>query len=412
MAFLYNSLLIILFPIIYLLLLLSKNGRTFLKNRQGTYKKLLSFQKKASSRVFWFHAASVGELEQCKAVIQVIRLKEPNSTVIQSVYSSSVASKHLDSPLFDFTFYLPLDFFWAYDKFFQKLQPNFLIIAAWDTWFNLLRKAKKYHCKIFLICATIHSNSKRLQFPFSLFTRKIFSYIDFVLPANELFREQFQRLIAKDKIGISADSRFDSVIQKIEKRTSPPPLPLSIQKIIIFASTYQEDEDLLFPLLPILLQEFTVWLFPHKVEEKNLKRIQRNLEKLNCHYILYSDTNFEHVQKLVLFDKLGILAHAYEKGFYTYVGGALHNRVHNVIEPAYFGLPVITGPKIQHAAEAEVLREGKGLFVIQTLEEFFAIHKQLVEQPNFYAKIHQFNKNFVQGMRGSSEKIYEFLSNF
>ncbi|MCX8000670.1 MAG: 3-deoxy-D-manno-octulosonic acid transferase, partial [Leptospiraceae bacterium] len=310
----------------------TKDGRIFLKNRKNLKTKLKSFQRRTNSKVYWFHAASVGELEQCKAVIEVIRGGSSNSIIIQSVYSSSVTDQHLESPLFDFVFYLPLDFFWAYDSLFQTFQPNAVMIAAWDTWFNFLRKAKQYNSKTFLICATIHSHSSRLLFPFSLLTKKIFSYIDFVLPANELFQKEFERIIPKEKIGIFADSRFDAVIQKIEKRKSQPPLPKTSQKIIILASTYKEDEDLLLPILPKLLKEFTVWVFPHKLEEKNLKRIQENLKKLNLVYVLYSNVNFEHVQNLVLFDKLGILAHAYEKGFYTYVGGALHNRVHNVIE--------------------------------------------------------------------------------
>ncbi len=225
MVFIYNFVITCLAPFIYLLLLISKDGNKFLYNRNSSLKKLSSFQRNSNSKLYWFHAASVGELEQCKAIAKMIRIKEPNSQIIQSVYSSSVTTKHLDSSLFDFTFYLPLDFFWSYYKLFQTFKPNYLIIAAWDTWLNLLRTAKIYNVKTFLVCATINPNSGRLKFPFRLFTKKIFSYLDFILPSDKIFESTFEKIIPKYKIGICADSRFDSVIQKIKEQSAFPILP-------------------------------------------------------------------------------------------------------------------------------------------------------------------------------------------
>ncbi len=154
---------------------------------------------------------------------------------------------------------------------------------------------------------------------------------------------------------------------------------------------------------------FNIWIFPHIIDEKNLFQTQTQLQKYKLNFELYSKLNFENVQDLVLFDKLGILAYAYEKGFYAYVGGAIHNRVHNVIEPAFFGLPILCGPKIFHSAEARALQEAGGIFIVQSSLDFMQVHSKLIHSPKLYREVQTRNKEFVFSKQGSSEKIYLFI---
>jgi len=413
MIFLYTFFTTLFYPILFVLPFFSKQAREFLDKRKQSLKNLKKFHKKNDSPLYWLHASSVGELEQCKAIAKVIKAQEPNSQIVQSVFSISVNDKHLTSDLFDFSFYLPLDFFWSYEPYFRIFRPKTLVLTAWDSWLHLLLTAKRYNTKTYLVCASIHENSGRLSFFGKILSRIIFSYLDGLMPSSQILIPHFQKIIDKSKIGPPADSRFDSVIDKIQLRNQKPFLPKA-QKIIIFASTYKQDEEVFFSLINNFpIEGFSIWIFPHKVNLENIQRIEKKLKSMNLHYLLYSSLleNPDLHEKICLFDKVGILAYAYEFGFYTYVGGGMHHRVHNVIEPAYFGLPIITGPKITHSAEALDLKSNQGLFVVHDKLEFTEIHLKLTQDKDLYKEIKEKNSQYVLSRKGESKKIYEYIKN-
>jgi 3-deoxy-D-manno-octulosonic-acid transferase len=413
MLFLYAFGTIFLYPILFLATFFSSNAKLFWKKRKDSLERLKTFKKQNDASLYWLHASSVGELDQCKSIAKVIRAKEPKSQIIQSVFSNSVTDSQLTNPLFDFAFHLPLDFPGAYNFYFQTFRPKVLIVTAWDTWPILFATAHKFNVKTFLVCASLHSRSGRLRFPGRLFAKKAFSYLDGIMPSSDILRPLFTKITQESKIGPSADSRFDAVIEKIESRPQPPILPKVDSRVLIFASTYEFDEDMIFPYLYNFTQSgYQIWIFPHKVDSANIERISERLKSLQLNFSLYSKIEEIKDRKvnIVLFDKIGILAHAYEFGYYAYVGGAFHHRVHNVTEPAYFGLPIITGPKIQHSAEALTLQALGGLFVVNDSSEYHEIHLRLTQEIEVYEEIKLQNSQYVRSQKGSSIKIYEYIA--
>ncbi len=409
MLLMYRILTILLWPLTYVLYLFLPAAREFVRVRNYDRKRLESYPfSKEGKKVIWLHAASVGELDQCKAVAQVFRKKEPETFLLQSVFSDSVRDSTLEAFPSDIKFRLPLDFPWSYDFIFEKFQPNELILMAWDRWPNLLLAARKRNIPTALASAVINVPRNFFQ---RKFYKSVFSLFDKILTSHKSGEEKFKELLG-DRIVIKTlgDSRFDSVIQKIESSSKEfqRPKDYPYKRIFLLASTYKPCEDLLLPLLKEKsLENTSFWIFPHKTDPQRIRSLISSILTFTTDFSTYSSLPFEkNSSRVILFDVLGILAHAYRAADFAYIGGALHNRVHNVLEPAYFGLPLLSGPKINHAPEAIELKSRGGLFIIQSREEVLKILDLNEERKQ---TIRSSNREFLETGRGAAERIYQEL---
>lgn len=416
MIFLYNLSLHILSIILNLCKFFSSKIQKFLLERELDKIKILHLEFLSDKKVYWLHAASVGELDQSKAIANEI-LKSEDAIIIQSSFSSSIQERNLSGSKHLIHFRLPIDLPNAYNFIFEKFCPHTLIIVAWDTWPNLILAAKKFNCKVFIACGTLHKKSGRNSIWLRGFTRSILQNLDGIGVVHEQFKIEFQKLTSVN-IRVTGDSRFESVIQKIESNSSIDPILDMIQKsqtqgVLILASTYFPCEKTIFPILqPIIEKGFSIWIFPHKIESSRINEVCMGLLEYKIEFDQYThlSTNQNTFKPVVLFDTIGILAYAYQYANFVYVGGGLHNRVHNVIEPAYFGLPILTGPKINHAAEALILKNLNGLFIFQETSEFYQTFENLISNSDLLQKIQTQNKQYVLSNVGASNRFYnEFL---
>lgn len=385
--------------------------KSFIKKEKSLNSILeLSFSTK---KVYWLHGASVGELDQCKSLARVIREKEPDVFILQSVFSESVSEKNLADPSINAFFFLPLDFPNSYDKIFLKFQPSALFLAAWDTWPNLLISANKFNCKSYLFCATMNENSGRNKGLARLLSRKTFPLLSGISPTHKIYEKVFLDLSSKKvPIHTCGDSRFDSVVEKIKSNQILPDfqkkIPNTLPQLLILGSTYEACDLIWFPILQDLLnQGIHIWIFPHKIDEKRISFIIQQLQKLNLSYSLYSGS--EQISNLCIFDAIGLLAYAYQYASFVYVGGALHNRVHNVIEPAYFGMPIFTGPKIENASEAMTLEKLGALFRFTNISDLKQKFIPLIGNEEKRLELGKIARNFVTENTGASERFYNIF---
>ncbi|MBM9576934.1 3-deoxy-D-manno-octulosonic acid transferase [Leptospira sp. 201903070] len=416
MIFLYQILTIFLRIFIVPLFLLFPAGRIFLKKRKEDRKRILSkpFDSQGK-KVIWFHAASVGELDQCRALALEFRKKEPSTFLLQSVFSESVRDSQLEAFPADETFRLPIDTPFGYNWIFQHFHPKVLVLMAWDTWPNLILSAKRFATKVVLGSAVIGNRKKGIL---GMLTRSVFRNLNGIYPSHESFYEAFRSLVPERiPVKVLGDTRFDTVLKKIEdnKKEFSKPKNYPYSKIILFASTYEPCEEILVSFYklarekqPNLLNEFAFWIFPHKTSPDRIVSIEHRLQDAGMEYQTWTSTPYERMSaQTIVFDVLGILAFAYQAADFSYVGGALHNRVHNVLEPATFGLPLMTGPKISNSPEAMILNKTGGLFVINKPEDILRILNFPQEK---IAKIRKQNSEFVQQGRGAAERLYEEIS--
>ena len=415
--FFYNLILILLYLPFRIIVFLFPKGRTLLKKRKDSLTELLNSNQDFQRKTVWLHASSVGELDQARALAAEIKKQNPSLFIIQSVYSDSVTDKQRIDPNFDRSFILPLDFPFAYDSVFKKFKPEKLIILAWDTWPNLLKTAYKYDCKSYLACASLSSGSgSKKGFVHSL-TKASFQYLEGIYPSHPIMVDEFKTLASGHKIETLGDTRFESVLNRIESGTPPERFQTFLKKYkteienwkpILLGSTYSQCESYFLDFISRWSGEKpTFWIFPHKWEENRMKSFRSKLESITTvkTFSELTDKNSEY-PKIVLMDELGILAFAYQFAKFAYVGGAFHHRVHNTIEPAAFGLTLVTGPKISNAPEAIVMQKLGGLAVCNGKEEYIDAFEKLILNPNLAKELGAKNRNFVLENKGASEKIY------
>ncbi|TGK87043.1 3-deoxy-D-manno-octulosonic acid transferase [Leptospira noumeaensis] len=413
--FFYNILISFISFILKFLSLFLKPVRNELQKRKFSLESI--FSKSAEGKfVIWLHAASVGELDQARALTETIRKKNKNVFIIQSVFSSSVKESTFSDPLADVYFYLPLDTAHAYDKIFSHFKPKVLFVMAWDTWPNLLKVANRQGTKTYLPCASLSSESSRKNPIVRSLTKASFQYLTGIYPSHELMAKEFTGLISpKTDFIVLGDTRFESVLGKLETKTPNPSFTrfvseeksfLSKNKPIILGSTYGICEERFTAYLKSHSDDAYYWIFPHKWEENRMMELIPNLENYGTVGVFSKLKPGEPLPKFLLFDLMGILAFAYQYGSFAYVGGAWLHRVHNTIEPAALGLPVITGPRISNAPEAIVMQELGGLFKTESEIQFVEKFALLVQNKSLREKMGQGNRNFVVENRGASDKIY------
>ncbi|AXR65763.1 3-deoxy-D-manno-octulosonic acid transferase [Leptospira mayottensis] len=413
MIFLYQILTIFLLVFIVPLSLLFPSIRLFFRKRSVDKKRILSKNLDLSGKhTVWLHAASVGELDQCKALAHEFRKYDPSVFLIQSVFSESVRDSQLEAFPADETFHLPIDSPFGYNWIFSLFHPKVLVLMAWDTWPNLILSAKKFGTKIILGSAVI---GKRKNGIMGSLTKAVFRHLDGIFPSHKSFYDAFRALVPENvPVKVLGDTRFDTVLKKIEdnKKEFKRPKNYPYSKIILFASTYEPCEELiasLYELLrekkPKLLNEFAFWIFPHKTSPDRIVSIEHRLQDAKMEYRTWTSTPYETMTaQTIVFDVLGILAFAYQAADFAYVGGALHNRVHNVLEPATFGLPLMTGPKISNSPEAMILKQTGGLFIVSSPEDIFQV-LNLAESD--LKTIRKQNQEFVQSGRGAAKRLFE-----
>lgn len=413
MIFLYQILTILLRIFIVPLCFLFPAGRIFFLKRKADQRRILSKPFDSSGKkTIWLHAASVGELDQCRALALEFRKKEPSTFLLQSVFSESVRDSQLEAFPADETFRLPIDTPFGYDWIFEHFHPKVLVLMAWDTWPNLILSAKRFGTKVVLGSAVIGSRKKGIL---GMLTKSVFRNLSGIFPSHESFYEAFRSLVPESiPVKVLGDTRFDSVLKKIEdnKKEFVRPKNYPYSKIILFASTYEPCEELFVSFFklarekqPDLLNEFAFWIFPHKTSPQRITSIEHRLQDARIKYQTWTSTPYETMSaQTIVFDVLGILAFAYQAVDFAYVGGALHNRVHNVLEPATFGLPLLTGPKISNSPEATILNQTGGLFVVSKPEDILRILNFPADK---IETIRKHNSEFVSHGRGAAERLYE-----
>ncbi len=379
--FFYNCLLFFARPLYLLGALFLPALRRFRSSRTAGLEKLSAFLKRRGSTadIVWLHAASVGEFDQALALAREIQARErpdvPTPAVILSVFSLSVrASEHPD---LDLIFYLPLDFPGTWNKILREFRPRFFATMTWDVWPNLLRALREHGVPAYLCSAALAPGSPRLRPPFVRWLAPVYANFTGIGAVDEVNRQFFLKLLPdENRVLSTGDTRYDTILYKIAHTGLDPEQRKSLQRLkagrtlLVLASTYAADDRELFPALAEWLRrhpDTAIFIFPHHIDEHRLSECvslarQAGLEPER--FSALSNDKIpgpERAPRLVLVDRLGILALAYRFGDMAYVGGGFHHRIHNTAEPAALGLPVITGPRIDTSPIALALEAAGAL---------------------------------------------------
>ncbi|MBI3764984.1 MAG: 3-deoxy-D-manno-octulosonic acid transferase [Ignavibacteriales bacterium] len=333
----------------------------------------------------WFHSSSMGEFEQAKPIIAELKQRHGEVQIIVSFFSPSGYEHSQTYKLADVITYIPFDSAAQAKKFVQVIQPAAAVIVRYDIWPNHLWALRRAHIPTFIANATLRENTARKLPVLKQFHRALYNTLDYILTVSNEDKNVFQSFgLTNPCIEVIGDTRYDQVWKRSTEsklRQVLDPKILTGKQVLVVGSSWQEDEERLLPACFRLFKEhseFLVLLVPHEPTLDTLERIEG---EVNGHFpsIRFSNLHQYHDEKLILIDSVGILMVLYQYAHIAYVGGSFRSGVHNVLEPAAYGVPILIGPDYANSQEAEELVRESAAFVGTTEDELHHTLKLFLE---------------------------------
>ncbi|NTW63311.1 MAG: 3-deoxy-D-manno-octulosonic acid transferase [Chlorobiaceae bacterium] len=389
--------------------------RTFFTVRQGLLDALEKKMKELPKPVFrvWIHAASVGEFEQARPVIAAIKKAQPDIDIVVSFLSTSGYLARKNYPEASAVFYLPIDTRSNARRLIATIKPDALLVMRYDFWPNYLKTAKKNGATLILAAAVLQKNSLYFKPLVKTFYHSVFALFDKIFTVSTRDTTAFKEVFRCESTETAGDPRFDQVLLRslnTQRVAHLSPL-FANHTVLIAGSVWQQDEQLLLPAWQELKHRPSLIIVPHEVNTDNMERLSRNLTQYNISFSKVSEgiEHFDPGNQVLIIDETGYLAELYSIASIAYVGGGFGVNVHNTIEPAVYGVPVLFGPRHHNSPEAEDLVECGGAAVVHNVEELREIFAMLTSNTNKRMQMGELAGAFVKSRTGATKKITDYI---
>jgi 3-deoxy-D-manno-octulosonic-acid transferase len=391
--------------------------RRGVEGRKGLFEKIENDLKKLkSNRRVWFHSSSMGEFEQAKPIIAALRKKYRDIDIIVTFFSPSGYDHSKNYKLADIITYIPFDTKTNARRFLDLLKPTAAVFVRYDVWPNHLWELSARNIPAFIANATMRTSSARFYPVVKSFHRLLFNDFVSILTVSAKDAEAFSRFgLTHPSIQEIGETRYDQVWQRSADARKKHLIPSSIlkdKKIFIAGSTWPEDEEVILPAIKKLLEydpKVLAILVPHEPTEEALEAIENQLP-FKTKSIRFSLLNDYSRERIIIVDSIGILMALYQYADIAYVGGSFRQGVHNVLEPAVYGIPVVYGPRHTNSQEAqELLRRGGGFLINDHLECYKTL-RALFEDTKARTTAGSAALKLVKENIGATERFIEHLA--
>lgn len=357
-----------------------------------------------SARIVWVHVASLGEFEQGRPIIEEIRRQHPEYKILLTFFSPSGYEIRKNYAGADYIFYLPIDTRRNVRQFLDIAHPEIVIIVKYEFWLNMLSELRRRQIRTFIVSSIFRRNSVFFR-PYGGAWRTALETFEVLFVQNKESKELLADL-GFDNVAVTGDTRFDRVaeiarsarkVELIERFKGDRP-------VFIAGSSWGPDEELLIPLMndnPNL--KFII--APHEMEESRIARLLQETRGGAVRYTQCNETtDFGHTQLLVL-DTVGLLASVYGTATWGYIGGGFGVGIHNTLEAATFGLPIVFGPNYKKFKEACDLISLGAARSIQNYEELAAWFAPLRDDAARLAEASRTARDYTQRHQGATRQI-------
>ncbi|HEY7751543.1 MAG TPA: glycosyltransferase N-terminal domain-containing protein [Ignavibacteriaceae bacterium] len=406
----------IFLPVFYLLIrfasLFSQKIRRGIRGRRKIFEDLIisriSIDK--SKKNIWFHSSSLGEFEQAKPIIEELR-KTKRVNIIVSFFSPSGFENSRKYPYADLITYLPFDSKEKSEKFISIVQPDLAVFMRYDIWPNHIWALARKKIPCFLVDATMRSGSPRKWPLIKSFHKNLFVDIKKILAISESDATGFRSFnCSAEQVNVVGDTRFDRVYKKsLDAKTSKliNPEILNGKIILVAGSTWEQDEDVIIPVFQKLTkynENILLMIAPHEPTLLHLEKIENEFQRTN-NSIRFSHLNTYSNENVIIIDSIGILLTLYNYADVAFIGGSFKQNVHNVLEAAVYGIPVLFGPKIANSQEAIQLADNGGGIVVQNKLDAYRKLRILIKDSEIRKSRGKIAFDFVQKNVSATEKI-------
>ena len=302
-------------------------------------------------RKVWIHAASLGEFEQARPIIERIKSEMPDTVVVVTFFSPSGYKIRKNYPLADFVFYLPADTPKNVTRFLDAVHPDIAIFVKYEFWLNYLNELHRRTIPTYLISAIFRPTQIHFR-PWGAIWRRALECYSSIFVQDKASERLLQRVGYKRCV-VAGDTRFDRVAEIARNAKRIPIIEHFAMGTPLFVagSTWGKDEELLIQLINTN-PDIRFVIAPHEMDESRMRRLEREIEGGAVRYTRANESNdFSNVQVLIL-DTIGLLSSAYSYARWAYIGGGFGVGIHNTLEAAIFGLPIAFGPNYHKFREA------------------------------------------------------------
>ena len=408
MLFLYNIITLLAAQLLKIVALFSPKMKLFVDGRKSVFQ-TLDNKIQSSDKTIWFHAASLGEYEQGLPVIEAIKKQFPNHKIVVTFFSPSGYEVRKNNTVADVTVYLPLDTISNAKKFISLVHPEMAFFIKYEYWPNYLNELKKQQIKTYLISGILRENQAFFKW-YGGFYRNALKTFEFFFVQNESSRNLLQS-IGFNNVKVSGDTRFDRVVSILERDNSLDFIEQFKDNTttIVIGSSWPKDETLLVNYINQSSDDVKFIIAPHNIKSEQIQELKNSIAKKT---VLFSEKNNVDLSNSNVFiiDTIGILTKIYSYADIAYVGGGFGNPgVHNILEPATFGVPVVIGPNYSHFAEATALVNMEGCISIQNQNQLNEAFDLLLHNEDERLEKGHICSTFVQMNKGATQTIMNHI---
>ena len=417
MFVLYTFFVFLASQIVKLLALFSPKIKLFVEGRKTVFK-TLQIKISPLDKTIWFHAASLGEYEQGLPVIEKIKIKFPEHKIIVSFFSPSGYEVRKNNTVADATVYLPLDTKSNAKQFIELVHPDLVFFIKYEYWPNYLNELKRQNIKTYLISGIFREKQAFFKW-YGGFYRNALQTFDYFFVQNESSKILLQN-IGFNNVKISGDTRFDRVVSILERDNSLDFITQfkNDKTTFVIGSSWPKDENLLVSYINKSADEVKFIIAPHNIKSEQILELKNSIFKKT---VLFSELNSDSVGTsrdisprdfdVFIIDTIGILTKIYSYADIAYVGGGFGNPgVHNILEPATFGVPIVIGSNYSHFAEATALVNLGGCISISNQNNLNEAFDNLIQ--NFDERFEKGHicSTFVQMNKGATDVILKHIT--
>ena len=409
----YNILIVpTLFVFVRLIGIFNSKVRTGIIGRRRLFEELIlnAAALDKSKKLIWFHSSSLGEFEQAKPVIEQLK-KTSDINILVTFFSPSGYENSKKYPYADLVSYLPFDTKTNAEKFINIVRPDLAVIMRYDIWPNHIWSMKKIGVTSYLIDATMKPGSARKLPIVKNFHKVLFKDISKILTVSQTDSKGFESFdCSANQLMVVGDTRFDRVYQRsllAKNRNLIKDEVLKDKKILVAGSTWGLDEDVIIPAFIKLAKydpDILLIIAPHEPTLIHLERIENEFSR-NLKTIRFSHLNNYKDERVIIIDSIGILLTLYTYADAAFIGGSFKQSIHNVLEAAVYGVPVLFGPKIENSQETQkLLKRGGGILIMDKRDAFKQL-RSIFRDDNLRKEKGKISKDFVKENLGATDKI-------
>jgi len=384
-------------------------AKRWVDGRKGNFEKLQ--QLEPGKKRLWLHAASFGEFEQGRPLIDQLNKVYPDYDIVITFYSPSGYDIAVAKNIYPNIFYLPPDSHSNAKRFLDIVNPSIAIFIKYEFWYHYIEQCHEKRIPSLLVSA-VFRHSQPFFKNYGMLHRRMLKRFSCIFVQNDPSKKLLAKLRLRSVI-LSGDTRFDRVIEVSKQEMDVPEIVkfCGDSRVLVAGSTWPEDEKLLIKLI----QDNPACKFiivPHEVEEDRIDVLTQVIDAPTIRYSAINENTDLEAARVLLIDNYGMLAGLYRFGYLAYVGGGFDKGIHNCLEAAVYQIPVIFGKKYHKFKEATDMVSGEGAVTVHNYEKLSTVFNWLLVDDGFYKKMSNANRIYFNKKSGATDIVMDYIRGY